>query len=122
MACATSPSAMAWTSSGCIPQKSAICVKVRAVFSISHTAVAFGIKGRVMACHLQPGERCTDRRALGGAKPGYDLWLGVGQERPPGLCCGRKTQENRMALEEDAPPRPRARLEKLPLDSLGIEE
>ncbi|MBN9562385.1 MAG: DUF1192 domain-containing protein [Alphaproteobacteria bacterium] len=27
-----------------------------------------------------------------------------------------------MALEEDAPPRPRARLEKLPLDSLGIEE
>ena len=27
-----------------------------------------------------------------------------------------------MALEEDAPPRPRARLEILPLDSLGIEE
>jgi uncharacterized small protein (DUF1192 family) len=27
-----------------------------------------------------------------------------------------------MALEEDAPPRPRARLEKLTLDSLGIEE
>ena len=27
-----------------------------------------------------------------------------------------------MALEEDAPPRPRARLEKLVLDPLGIEE
>src|SRR6185437_9825501 len=56
------------------------------------------------------------------AKPGYDLWLGVGQERPPGLCCACKTQENHMALEDDAPPRPRARLEKLLLDSLGVEE
>ena len=27
-----------------------------------------------------------------------------------------------MALEDDAPPRPRARLEKLLLDSLGVEE
>lgn len=27
-----------------------------------------------------------------------------------------------MALEEDPPPRPRARLEKLTLDPLGIEE
>ena len=32
-----------------MPQKSAICVKVSAVFSISHTAVAFGINGNVMA-------------------------------------------------------------------------
>ena len=35
-----------------MPQKSAICVKVSAVFSISHTAVAFGINGSVMACHF----------------------------------------------------------------------
>ncbi len=34
-----------------MPQKSAICVKVSAVFSISHTAVAFGIKGSVMALY-----------------------------------------------------------------------
>ena len=32
-----------------MPQKSAICVKVSAVFSISHTAVALGINGSVMA-------------------------------------------------------------------------
>ncbi len=31
-----------------MPQKSAIWVKVKAVLSISHTAVAFGIRGRLM--------------------------------------------------------------------------
>ena len=31
-----------------MPQNSAICVKVSAVFSISQTAVAFGIRGNVM--------------------------------------------------------------------------
>jgi hypothetical protein len=35
-----------------MPQKSAIWVKVSAVFSISQTAVALGISGRVMAVHL----------------------------------------------------------------------
>ncbi|GBQ48090.1 hypothetical protein AA18890_2890 [Komagataeibacter europaeus LMG 18890] len=39
---------MAWTSRGCIPQYAAIWVKVSAVFSISHTAVALGIKGRAV--------------------------------------------------------------------------
>jgi hypothetical protein len=36
-----------------MPQKSAIWVKVRAVFSISHTAVALGISGIVMSSNLQ---------------------------------------------------------------------
>ena len=35
-------------SSGCSPQKSAICSKVREVFSTSHTAVALGINGTAM--------------------------------------------------------------------------
>src|ERR1051326_8226640 len=48
MPCATSPSAIAWISSGCMPQNSAIWVKVKAVFSINHTAVALGISGRVI--------------------------------------------------------------------------
>ncbi len=50
-----------------MPQKSAICVKVSAVFSISHTAVALGISGNVMA-------------------GGYDNRVGVGQGRGSGLC------------------------------------
>jgi hypothetical protein len=36
-----------------MPQKSAICVKVRAVFSMSHTAVALGINGVGMSFHFQ---------------------------------------------------------------------
>ena len=46
----TSPSAMPLTSSGCRPQNSAICSKVRLVFSTSHTAVALGINGRSISC------------------------------------------------------------------------
>src|SRR6516164_2611797 len=46
MPCATSPSAMACTSSGCMPQKSAICSKERPVLSINQTAVALGIRGK----------------------------------------------------------------------------
>ena len=45
MPCAASPSATAFTSSGCSLQKSAIWSKDRAVFSTSQTAVAFGISG-----------------------------------------------------------------------------
>ncbi len=45
MPCATSPSAMAWISSGCMPTKSAIWSKESDVLSISHTAVAFGMSG-----------------------------------------------------------------------------
>ena len=40
---ATSPSAIAWTSSGCRPVKAEIWSKVRVVFSTSQTAVALGI-------------------------------------------------------------------------------
>ncbi len=45
MPCAESPSAIAFTSSGCSLQKSAIWSNDSAVFSTSHTAVAFGISG-----------------------------------------------------------------------------
>ena len=45
MPCATSPSAMPFTSSTCRPQNSAICSNDSEVFSTSHTAVAFGIRG-----------------------------------------------------------------------------
>ena len=59
---ATSPSAMPLTSSGCRPQKSAICSKVRLVLSTSQTAVAFGINGRSITCSLRHGSpaRRTD--------------------------------------------------------------
>src|SRR5882672_6574541 len=101
MPCATSPSAIACTSSGCMPQKSAICVKVSAVFSISHTAVALGIRGSVMA-------------------GGYDNRVGVGQGRPPGLRSRRAGRKRAMIEEDDGPVRKRVRLEKLVLDPLGI--
>ena len=42
---AASPSAIAWTSSGCSLQKSAIWANDSAVLSTSQTAVALGIKG-----------------------------------------------------------------------------
>src|SRR5690625_7759553 len=45
MPVATSPSAMPCTSSSCRPQKSAICLKLKALFSTSQTAVALGIRG-----------------------------------------------------------------------------
>src|SRR5215813_1534453 len=44
MPCATSPSAMPFTSSTCSPHSSAICSKESEVFSTSHTAVALGIR------------------------------------------------------------------------------
>ena len=43
--CAASPSAIAFTSSGCSLQNSAIWSNESAVLSNSQTAVAFGIKG-----------------------------------------------------------------------------
>ena len=46
MPCATSPSAIPFTSSSCSPQNSAICRKVRVVFSTNQTAVAFCIRGK----------------------------------------------------------------------------
>src|SRR6056300_1096987 len=42
---ATSPSAMPWISSSCIPTKSAICLNVSVVLSTSQTAVARAIIG-----------------------------------------------------------------------------
>src|SRR4029077_10885468 len=47
MPCAASPSAIALTSSGCRRQSSAIWSNDNEVFSTSHTAVAFGIKGAI---------------------------------------------------------------------------
>jgi uncharacterized small protein (DUF1192 family) len=41
----------------------------------------------------------------------------------PGLCCGQGSgREAKMVDEEDGPVRKRVRLEKLVLDTLGIEE
>ena len=45
MPCAASPSAIAFTSSGCSLQKSATWSKASEVFSTSQTAVALGISG-----------------------------------------------------------------------------
>src|SRR5271166_5449118 len=100
MPCATSPSAMACTSSGCMPQNSAIWVKVSAVFSISHTAVAFGISGRVMVYTLSgsPADvihsddvSCVESIALEESQPqlsgGYDNPRGVGQATSALLFC-----------------------------------
>jgi hypothetical protein len=53
MPCAASPSAIAFTSSGCNLQKSAIWSNDSAVFSTSQTAVAFGISG-VLAMGKSP--------------------------------------------------------------------
>src|SRR5690349_12704468 len=104
MPCATSPSAIACTSSGCMPQKSAICVKVNAVFSISHTAVAFGINGNVIMA-------------------GYDARSGVGQVYASGLCwVDARETEHAMMDEEEGPVRKRTRLERIVLDTMGIEE
>src|SRR5271168_5372385 len=52
-----------------MPQNSAIWVKVSAVFSISHTAVALGISGSVMAGHF-PGPSGFRRHNFFGRKPG----------------------------------------------------
>ena len=64
-----------------MPQKSAIWVKVSAVFSISHTAVALGISGSVMCVViLGPLARAARVRAPR-ARPdaGYANRPGVGQ-------------------------------------------
>src|SRR5580704_4799077 len=110
MPCATSPSAIACTSSGCMPQKSAICVKVSAVFSISHTAVALGISGSVMA---------VSGSVMAG---GYDNRLRVGQGHRSGLCWDVPHGRQGMIEEDEGPVRKRVRLEKLVLDTLGITE
>jgi uncharacterized small protein (DUF1192 family) len=76
---------------------------VSAVFSISHTAVAFGISGNVMA-------------------GGYDNRLRVGQGRWSGLCWDVPNGRQGMMEEDEGPVRKRVRLEKLVLDTLGIIE
>ena len=74
MPCATSPSAMPFTSSTCRPHNSAIWSKESEVFSTSHTAVAFGISSlRSLIGALSK----TDR---GIARAGQDMqemrWIG----------------------------------------------
>ena len=72
MPCATSPSAMPFTSSSCSPQNSAICLNVSVVFSTSQTAVAFCINGSAIAPLLSkrfsPEPKTRVRR---GAKVGF---------------------------------------------------
>ena len=84
MPCATSPSAMPFTSSTCRPRKTAICSNERDVFSTSQTAVALGISGfwRLMTnLSLEPGREgfpvradiqsvCGDRLLIAQASPG----------------------------------------------------
>ena len=86
---ATSPSAMPFTSSGCRPQNSAIWSKVRLVFSTSHTAVAFGIRGRSIgySCGAARIRREYEHRQLGArcgrvkAKPNSPHFAQHGQGR-----------------------------------------
>src|SRR4029450_7654872 len=54
---ATSPSAIAWTSSGCRPGKAEIWSNVRGLFSTSQTAVALGINTCDMGSSPEPGYR-----------------------------------------------------------------
>src|SRR5690606_27442602 len=56
--CATSPSAMPFTSSGWSLQKSAICSNVNEVFSTSQTAVALGIRGAALL--MERPQRAAD--------------------------------------------------------------
>src|SRR5450432_2421435 len=90
---------MAWISSGCMPQNSAICVKVNAVFSISHTAVAFGIKGRLIGGSLSwtgrgdsqpvrsrariPAERGDMASGQGWVKAENGYYTGATEQRRP---------------------------------------
>jgi hypothetical protein len=67
---ADSPSAIAFTSSGCSLQKSAICSKDSDVFSTSHTAVALGIRGIVVLIILS-------RSLPGGGPPGEARVIGA---------------------------------------------
>ena len=60
---AASPSAIAFTSSGCSLQKSAIWSNDSAVFSTSHTAVAFGISG-VVSWQISSALRPPSGRSL----------------------------------------------------------
>src|SRR5688572_7002475 len=66
----TSPSASACTSSSCNPQKSAICLNERAVFSIIQSAVALGIIGWDMDSLLRKRRLHPPFRAAG---PGMEF-------------------------------------------------
>jgi hypothetical protein len=56
MPCAASPSAIAFTSSGCRLQNCAIWSNDKEVFSTSHTAVAFGISGAIVIMQVSFGQ------------------------------------------------------------------
>src|ERR1700722_14742558 len=124
MPCAPSPSAIACTSRGCIPQKSAIWVKVSAVFSISHTAVALGISGSVMSWsslgRLLARRGCA-RRERGRTRdmPIVRGWV----KGAAGIMMQLHSDGRRNMREEDEEPvRKRTRLEKPVLDTFGIVE
>ena len=67
---ATSPSAIAWTSSGCRPVKAEIWSKVRVVFSTSQTAVALGIN----TCDMNNSPRPDIETGPGHANLKSGLW------------------------------------------------
>src|SRR4051794_7859721 len=103
MSRATSPSAMPFTSSGCRPQKSAICSKVREVLSTSQTAVALGIRISVMGVGpFLVGEEGLRTRVLETAPPGlsagrlcprYSGFLRAGE----GFSAGHRLQSQGVA-------------------------
>src|ERR1700722_7411251 len=131
MPCATSPSAIACTSSGCMPQKSAIWVNVSAVFSISHTAVALGIRGSVMAQYflVSLASRAADPVRRRAATTDLSKSLELRTYGPRVHHGSRRARlsvtpgmEKNMAIRDDAPPPKPVRVPKLPLDLLGVEE
>ena len=75
MPCAESPSAMAFTSSGCSLQNSAIWSNDSAVLSSSQTAVAFGINGAAATWHV------SWQRSLGFARPWRAKHQIIGDDR-----------------------------------------
>src|SRR5580693_3189982 len=121
MPCAASPSAIAFTSSGCRLQSWAIWSNDSEVFSTSHTAVAFGIRGAV-AIGKSPlrsarpsgrshstSSRMTGRwpeyrRRNASVQPPRVPWLGHGRRASDRLFVaipaadGAKQQEKGMAM------------------------
>ena len=79
-----------------MPTKSATCSKVREVFSISHTAVAFGISGWVM--EVEPSERCH-WGGTGTAGTPAAAWLAY--RGAPGQGQSPKAKEKCRMIEEE---------------------
>jgi hypothetical protein len=110
-------------------------VKVRAVFSISHTAVALGISGRVMSIVLKVSRvlpvsvsrgrspRGRFQRHFAGKAGKLGIWTLACYWVKQGIAAMPKLEgEIRMMFDDEpVPPKP-ARLVRLPLDHLGVDE